>query len=85
MKYDDKFIYPFAEHKIFSAWIQDMIERHRTLSQANSCMHQNPYLRHSSVQELATQIPNNVSVAYVQHIYKYTRRAKSEAELESSM
>ena len=72
MKYNEKFVYPFSEHKIFSAWIQDMIELHRTLSQANFYMQKNPDLRHSSIQELAIHIRNNGSADYVQRIYKYT-------------
>jgi len=30
-----RYIHPFAQHKRFSDWIHDMIQRHRTLSQAN--------------------------------------------------
>ena len=71
MKHDNKLIYPFAEHEIFVAWIQEIIECRRTLSPAKFFMKQNPDLIHSSIQELATHIWNNGSSAYVQHIYKY--------------
>ena len=49
-----------------------MIERHRTLSQANFCMHQNQYMSHLSVEE-PVAILRNVSADYfVQRVYKYT-------------
>ena len=50
VKYDKKWIYPFVEHKIFAAWIQDIIEHHKTRSQSKFCMQQNPDLIHSILQ-----------------------------------
>ena len=50
VKYNDKFIYPFAEHEIFASWIHDMIEHRTILPQFKSCMQKNPHIRHSSLQ-----------------------------------
>ena len=42
VNYNYKLIYPFVEHKIFAAWIQDMSEHHRTLSHEFFFIHKNP-------------------------------------------
>ena len=49
-----------------------MIDSRRTISQAKFFMQQNLYLRNLSVQELATEILNNVSEAYIKSIYNHT-------------
>jgi len=48
-----------------------MIERHRTLPQANFCMRQHQELRYSTVEELANLLRTNAAQPLVQSIYKY--------------
>ena len=52
--------------------MQDMIERHRTLSRTNLCMHQNQYMRHSIVEEPEVLLRNVSAEYFVQRVYKYT-------------
>ena len=49
-----------------------MIERHRTLSQANLCMHQNQDMIHSIVEEPVALLRNVSADSFVQRVYKYT-------------
>ena len=49
-----------------------MIERHKTLSQTNFCMHQNQDMSHSGVEEPAALLRNLSAEYFFQRVYKYT-------------
>ena len=51
-----EYIYPFVEHERFCGWIEDMIQRHRVLKQANYCLKQNQDLRHTTIAGLTSML-----------------------------
>ena len=65
-------VYPFAVHERVAGWLESMITRHRTVSQANYCMSKNPELKNTTVRELAALSRNVGGTKFVQQIYKYT-------------
>ena len=56
--------------------MKDMIERHRTLSRANFCIHQNQDMFHSIVEEPAVLLINVSADSFVKSFYKYTVNIK---------
>ena len=66
------YMYPFVEHERFSGWIEDMVQRHRVLQQANFCLQQNRDLHSTTIDELSTMLRNGTAPDLVQRIYKYT-------------
>ena len=72
VKYGENYIYPFAKHERFGAWMQSRIERHRTLSQANFCIRQSVELRQTTVEELIAMSRNPRGREFINQIYKYT-------------
>ena len=54
--------------------MQDIIERHRTLPQANLYMHKNQYISHLSVEEPEALLINVSEDSFVQRVYKSTAK-----------
>ena len=65
-------VYPFAGHYIVYGWIDSMITHKIIMSQDNYCMRQNPYLQHTTIEELAALSQNEGDRRFIQNIYKYT-------------
>ena len=70
---DGEYVYPFATNNRFCGWIQDMIERHRTIKQANYCLQQNRDYANYTVDDMLRVAENsNETDELIRRIYKYT-------------